>query len=118
MITYTYEVEVEDEDYRNYFSDDLEAMDHIQKTLDKNPLVWCRIEMTAHCMGLTGDLTATSYLGCCSYESKEDMEACPAFQKLMEEARIKLGNYINSLNDKMRETQRLYKEKYGEDESF
>ena len=113
MITYTYEVEVEDEDYRKHFEDDPEAIDYIQKNLDKNNLVWCRIEMTAHFAGLT----ATSYLGCCSYESKEDLEACPYFQDLKKEAQVKLGAQIRHMNYKMQEAYRLYKEKYGEDES-
>ncbi len=79
--------------------EDLKAEEQVRKQLaDGNTWAWCTIRVTACLGGFTG----TDYLGCCSYKSQADFEACGYFQDMKSRALEDLKNKTKGLSKSLK----------------
>lgn len=89
-IKYSYTVEPEDELPSDHF-EDAESVKWVCKEIDKgNQYAWFCAKVTA----TLGSFSASTYLGCCSYKSKEDWENDPYYNDMKEQARTELFQEI------------------------
>jgi hypothetical protein len=73
---------------------DKDCIANISKELDWNPWAWCQVEVK---LSLDG-LSASAYLGCCSYEGEDDFKRSGYYEQMVEEAYDELNKKLDALH--------------------